>query len=199
VFWAYANLQIGVSKASPLGSGFVAFPVFLMWAFSSWYTLLIGAEIAVAHHTDVVLPRGARAFHLDVDGERQASAAIVLRLARASRPADGAAPGPISDDDLARALRLPPQLVRDLCVRLVDRNLLREERAGFSLRPDPDRTAFAAVIDAVERDPALEDVRREATAGLPSGARAALAARRPAALNGGPTLAELAQPVDDSP
>ena len=194
VFWAYANLQIGVSKAGVVGGGFAAFPVFLLWVFSSWYTLLICAEIAVAHHIDVVLVHGARAFHLDLDGERQASAAIVLRAARAARSGDAAARAPLSDDDLARELRLPPQLVRDLCVRLVDRGLLVEQRGGgFSLRPDPDQTAFAAVIDAVERDPALEDVRREAADGFPPGARAALSARGGAALNGGgPTLGELA-------
>jgi membrane protein len=192
VFWAYANLQIGVSKTGVVGGGFAAFPVFLLWVFSSWYTLLICAEIAVAHHIDVVLVHGARAFHLDLDGERQASAAIVLRAARAARAGAGA---PLSDDDLARELHLPPQLVRDLCVRLVDRGLLVEQRGGggFSLRPDPDRTAFAAVIDAVERDPALEDVRREAAAGFPPGARAALSARAGAGLNGGgPTLGQLA-------
>jgi len=196
VFWAYANLQIGVSKAGVVGGGFAAFPVFLLWVFSSWYTLLICAEIAVAHHIDVVLVHGARAFHLDLDGERQASAAIVLRAARVARSGHGdAAQAPLSDDDLARELRLPPQLVRDLCVRLVDRGLLVEQRGGggFSLRPDPDQTAFAAVIDAVERDPALEDVRREAADNFPPGARAALSARAGAALNGGgPTLGQLA-------
>ena len=196
VFWAYANLQIGVSKAGVVGGGFAAFPVFLLWVFSSWYTLLICAEIAVAHHIDVVLVHGARAFHLDLDGERQASAAIVLRAARLARSVHGdAAQARLSDDDLARDLRLPPQLVRDLCVRLVDRGLLVEQRGGggFSLRPDPDQTAFAAVIDAVERDPALDDVRREAADGFPPGARAALSARAGAALNGGgPTLGQLA-------
>jgi hypothetical protein len=195
VFWAYANFQIGVSQASALGSGFLAFPVFMLWAFSSWYTLLIGAEIAVAHHIDVVLVHGARAFHLDLAGERQASAAIVLQVARAARAAGGA-PAAVSDDDLAGELRLPPQLVRNLCVRLVGRGLLVEERTGgFSLRPDPDRTAFSEVIDAVERDPALDGARRETADGFPPAARAALAARGPAALNGGPTLAEL---VDSS-
>ncbi len=118
----------------------------------------------------------------------------MLRAARVARSGDGAH-APLSDDDLARELRLPPQLVRDLCVRLVDRGLLVEQRGGggFSLRPDPDQTAFAAVIDAVERDPALEDVRREAADGFPPGARAALSARGGAALNGGgPTLGQLA-------
>jgi membrane protein len=187
VFWAYANLQIGVTGASALGSGFLAFPVFLLWSFSSWYTLLVGAEIAVAHHVDVVLAHGARAFQLDLEGERQASAAIVLQLADAAQVGE---PGRavLSDDDLARALRLPPQLIRNLCARLVDRGLLVDARTGYTLRPDPDRTDFGAVLDAIERDPTLDDVRREADESLPPAVRAALSHHRP---GGGPTLAEL--------
>jgi membrane protein len=196
VLWAYANLQIGVSQTSALGSEFLAFPVFLLWMFSSWYVLLIGAEIAVAIHVDGVLAHGARAFHLDLDGERQASAAIVLRTARAARSNGGGARGAVSIDQLARELRLPPRLVRHLCVRLVERGLLIEGAAGFSLRPDPDRTAFAAVIDAVERDPRLDQGRSEAASGFPPRARAALAARRPA-VQGGVTLGQLADEAPD--
>jgi membrane protein len=191
VFWVYVNFQIGVSKANMLGSGFLLVPVFMLWVFSSWYALLIGAEIAVAHHADAVLVHGARTFHLDLAGETQASAAIVLRAARAARQGDGAS-ATVSDDELARELRLPPQLVRDLCVRLVDRKLLVEESRGFSLRPDPDQTAFAAVIDAVERDPALDGARRDAAERFPPAARAALFDIGAAAHAGGPTLGELA-------
>jgi membrane protein len=189
VFWVYANFQVGVSKASALGSGFAAFPIFLLWVFSSWYTLLVGAEIAVAHHVDRVLVHGARAFHLDHAGERQASAAITIRMARAPKGA------PVMVDDLARELRLPPNLVQDLCLRLVDRGLLVEDHDGFSLRGDPDRTALAQVVDAVERDPSLDDVHREAEAELPARTRAALSSLAPGADldGGGPTLRELAQ------
>ena len=192
VFWAYVYFQLGVSQASALGSGFIAFPVFMLWAFSSWYALLVGAEIAVAHHIDRVLVHGARAFHLDHAGERQASAAIMLRLARAARPGLGHGAA-VPEDDLARELRLPPNLVGALCLRLVDRGLLVEERRGFSLARDPDETALADVLDAVERDPALDAARREAAARFPRRARDALAAAAPAVAEGaGPSLGELA-------
>ena len=192
VFWAYVYFQLGVSQASALGSGFIAFPVFMLWAFSSWYALLVGAEIAVAHHIDRVLVHGARAFHLDHAGERQASAAIMLRLARAARPGLGHGAA-VPEDDLARELRLPPNLVGALCLRLVDRGLLVEERRGFSLARDPDETALADVLDAVERDPALDAARREAAARFPRRARDALADAAPAVAEGaGPSLGELA-------
>jgi membrane protein len=194
VFWVYMNFQVGVAQASVLGSGFLAFPVFLLWAFSSWYVLLIGAEIAVAHHVDAVLVHGARAFRLDHTGERQASAAIMIRISRAARPGLGHGAA-VSEDDLARDLRLPPNVVGDLCLRLVDRGLLIEEREGFSLARDPDETALAEVIDAVERDPALDAGNRAAEAELAPEARAALSSVSPTpeAAGGGPTLGELAR------
>src|SRR5262249_46031733 len=151
VFWAYVNLQLGVSKASPVSSGFLVFPVFLMWAFSSWWALLIGAEIAVAHYVDSVLVHGARTFTLDLAGEREASMATLIRLANRARYVPEPA---MTYDALARELRLPPQVVRNLCFRLVDRGLLLEAKDAFKLKFDPEHTPVGTVVDAVERDPA---------------------------------------------
>ena len=159
VFWAYVNLQVGVSQASTLSSGFLAFPVFLMWSFTSWCTVLIGAEIAVAHHVDDVLVHGARAFSLDLAGEREASLIVLIRLAIRARTASGSA---LSDDQLARSLRLPPQLVRNLCVRLVDRGLLVEKGQAFELAFDPEQATVGTLVDAIERDPALSAAHRDA-------------------------------------
>jgi hypothetical protein len=159
VFWVFTAFQIGVSQAAAVGSAFLAVPVFLLWIFSSWCSVLVGAEIAVAHRTDRVLVHGARAFRLDAAGERQTGAAIMLLMA-GTPPSNDNEPE-IPSDNLARALRLPPALVRDLCMRLVERGFLAEAPLGFSLACDPDRTSIAAVADAMDRDPALEAARRE--------------------------------------
>jgi hypothetical protein len=188
VFWAYVAFQIGVTKTSALSSGFLAFPVFLAWSFSSWFALLVGAEVAVAHYVDSVLPHGARAFALDLAGEREASLALLVRLAR--DPQSGAQPE-ISGDDLARELRLPPQLVRNLCVRLVERNLLVETSGGFMLRPDRQEATLRSVLDAVERDPALAEAHRAFEQALPPIARP-LVADPVGAARGAVTLADIA-------
>ena len=152
VFWVFASLQIGVSQTSAVGSGFLAFPVFLLWAFSSWYAVLIGGEIAVGHSIDRVLVHGAASFRLDCAGERRAGVAIMLQLARTAK-ADRRAP--VTEDELARELRLPPAIIRDLCFRMVRRGLLAEDVRGFSLRADRDSVTTEAVADAIDRDPAL--------------------------------------------
>jgi DNA-binding IscR family transcriptional regulator len=81
----------------------------------------------------------------------------------------------VSEDALACELRLPPPLVHELCARLAARGLLAEEPRGFMLACDPARTTLDAVIDAIERDPALEPIHREALGRVPPRARDALA------------------------
>jgi membrane protein len=161
VFWVFATFQIGASKANALSSGFLAFPVFLLWAFSSWYTFLVGAEIAVAHHVDRVLVHGALAFHLDGAGEREAGVDIMVRLTQLAAAGDKT----VTTDALARRMRLPPHIVRDLGFRLVDRGLLSSGQRGFALAVDPARTTSARVAEAIDRDPALEARRAQSPPG----------------------------------
>jgi membrane protein len=190
VLWAFANFQIGVSQTSALGSGILALPVFLLWVYSSWAVVLVGAEIAVADRVERVLVHGAVAFRLDAEAERQTGAAIMARAAHAPG-------GAIVEDDLARELRLPAHIIRDLCTRLAARGLLIEEQPEqFRLACDPARTSLATIIDAIDRDPSLEAVHDEALARFDPAARDILA--RPAATprDAGlptPTLAELAE------
>lgn len=178
IFWVFATVQVGASKANALSSGFVAIPVFLLWVFSSWYAVLVGAEIAVAHHIDEVLVHGARSFRLDGAGERRAGVSIMVRLTElAMRGADAA-----TEDALARDMRLPPSLVRELCFRLVDRGLLATKGSeGFSLDCDPARTTSSNVARAIDRDPRLPDGEPEIPPGasLRALAEAELKERRP--------------------
>ncbi len=205
VLWVFTAFQIGVAQSRTIGTGFLAVPVFLLWVFSSWYAVLVGAEIAVAHRIDRVLLHGAAAFRLDAVGQREAGVAIMVRLTRAARrPARSGAI--VSEDQLARALRLPPHLIGELALRLGQRGLLAEEPRGYALRCDPDRTTLAAVIDALERDPALAALHDELAdpSGLASGLAPGLASdlggqqggrSRDDGSNGevdGPTLRELA-------
>ena len=59
ITWAFVRFQIGASHLSSLEFGLAAGPVALLWIFSSWYAVLVGAEIAVGHRMDRMLARGA--------------------------------------------------------------------------------------------------------------------------------------------
>jgi membrane protein len=151
VLFVFAKFQIGMSRGNSVQFGATAGPVFLLWAFSSWFVVLLGAEIAVGHSVDRVLRHGAWCFHLDALAEQETGLEIMVRAAR----------GPVSVDGLARDLRLPPQLVRRIGLRLCERGLLAAAGLDeFALGCDPDRTGVLAIIDAVGRDPALDTSRR---------------------------------------
>ena len=60
VFLLFAKFQIGVSRSDALQGGAAAGPVFLLWVYTSWFVVLIGAEIAVAHEVEKILIHGAR-------------------------------------------------------------------------------------------------------------------------------------------
>ena len=77
----------------------------------------------------------------------------MLQLTRAAAGAPGAA---VTEDELARDLRLPPSIVRDLCFRLVRRGLLDENVHGFYLRGDPEAMTTDVISDAIDRDPSLD-------------------------------------------
>jgi membrane protein len=150
VLWAFARFQIGMSRGNSVQFGTTAGPVFLLWAFSSWFVVLLGAEIAVGHGVDSVLIHGAWCFQLDALAAEETGLEIMVRAARAH----------VSVDGLARELRLGPHLIRQIGRRLVERGLLVDAGLDqFALGCDPDRIGVAEIRDAVGRDPALDPAR----------------------------------------
>ena len=151
VLWVFARFQIGMSHGNSVQFGATAGPVFLLWAFSSWFVVLLGAEIAVGHGVDRVLIHGTWCFQLDALAEQETGLEIMVRAARAN----------VSVDGLARELRLNPQLIRRIGMRLIERGLLVDAGLDqFALGCDPDRVGVGEIVDAVVRDPALDSARR---------------------------------------
>jgi membrane protein len=154
VLWAFARLQIGVSRAGALQSGMAAVPVFLLWAFSSWLVVLIGAEAAVAHELDGILVHGVRAWRLDPYDEQMAGVQIMVAAtegALAKAPAEAGLPdGATTANELARQLRLLPESVREVAGRLLAAGLLRRvDGDAYLLACDPDRAGLRDVVGAV--------------------------------------------------
>ncbi len=128
-----------------------AVPVFLMWSFSSWLVILIGAQVGVAHELDGIMVHGVRALHLDPYDEQVAGVQIMVEATRRASSASGAG---ATADETARRLRLLPECVRDLTGRLQRAGLIRHDAGGFQLACDPDRTSLRDVVSAVIGRPA---------------------------------------------
>jgi membrane protein len=200
VLWAFTEFQIGVSKAGALQSGMAAVPVFMLWVFSSWFVVLVGAEIAIGHSVDRIVCHGTTAWRLDGALAQAAAVAVMVRAAQAGD-------GKVTVASLCRQLRLLPGSVRWLGARLVGRGLLVDvEPAGYRLACHPWRTRLGAILRAVMCDPELEWARAQVCKRLGRQARSALARRVPlvrfgradssAALDGDPTLAALVAEAD---
>jgi membrane protein len=154
VLWAFARLQIGVSRAGALQSGMAAVPVFLLWAHSSWLVILLGAQVAVAHELDAVLTHGTRAWSLGPYEQAMAGVQIMGEVARhesARRGASGdAGAASVTTDELARELRLLPNNVRDVADRLRLAGMLRgADGSAYRLACDPNRTSLQDVVGAM--------------------------------------------------
>jgi membrane protein len=160
VLWVFARLQIGASRVGTLESGMAAVPVFVLWAFTSWMVVLIGAEVAVAHQLDGILIHGTRALRLEPYEERVAGVQLMVEATRRARlPGDRGA----TARELARRMRLLPANVRELAGRLERGGLLRQDDDGrYRLACDPERTSLRDVVGALICRP---PDRRAATAG----------------------------------
>jgi membrane protein len=182
VLWVFAELQIGMSRGNSVQFGATAGPVFLLWAFVSWFVVLLGAEIAVGHSVDRVLVHGAWCFRLDAVAEQETGVEIMVRATRAN----------ICVDDLARELRVAPQLIREIGGRLVKRGLLADAGLDwFALAGNPERIGVAEIMDAVARNPELDAARRARLDHHRSARAVAAIASRPIP-EAGPTLRDLA-------
>jgi membrane protein len=154
VLWVFARLQIGASRAGALESGMAAIPVFLLWSFSSWVVILIGAQVAVAHELDGILMHGVRALTMDAYDEQMAGVQIMVESTRRALSLNGVG---LTTNELARRLRLLPGGVRRVAGRLRAAGLLRQNGAErYWLGCDPDRTHLRDVVVAAIGHPGNE-------------------------------------------
>ena len=145
--WPRRRISSAWSKVGALESGMAAIPVFLLWSFTSWLVVLVGAQIAVAHELDGILIHGTSSWRLDAYQEQVAGVQIMVE---ATRRALSLRDGGATVNELARRFRLLPESVRDIGRRLLAAGLLRRSNAGdFRLACDPDRTSLRDVAGAI--------------------------------------------------
>lgn len=108
---AHIKFQVGVAHYNAIYSSFAAFPIFLVWIYLSWITVMVGAEFAHAHeavdkHRDMVLIQTEGDAREDV-----VALQVMMRIGRAFR--DGT--NPWTHSALSLDLNVPnPQLNRVL-------------------------------------------------------------------------------------
>ncbi len=154
---AYIRFQVGVAKYNAIYGGFASLPLFMAWLQVSWTLVLVGAEVAHAHHLcrSGFLPQGVRKALTPHESEAHA-----LRLMECVATRFDRGEPPPRASDLAPVLGLDPGEVTSLCIPLVERGLLQEtgDVRGYLPGRSPDRITLADIVDAVHgRGPGASD------------------------------------------
>jgi membrane protein len=118
-----AMLQIGIGKYSTLYGSFAVLPILLLWMYTSWQIILLGAEItfAVQNRDTYVLEQNAAGASL------RARLLLALTLcAETARRACEKGGGPFAAEAFARRHGIPNRFVKDILDDLVRNHVLAE-------------------------------------------------------------------------
>lgn len=192
----YVNLQSGVARYNALYAGFAAIPIFLVWLYTSWLTVLVGAQIAASQQLEKSTRQAMRARHVDQALTETLAVAVAGQVAR--RFIDGGRP--ITEAAIAGALEVPPPTVERVVDRLVTAaivlRVIADREVGYSPARDLDQVRLADLRRAMRCDPAATEIRRVVEGRLEPGLRELLeqeTAAQERAVN--PTLREIADLV----
>lgn len=118
----HVKFQVGIANYNAIYSSFAAFPIFLVWVYASWVTVMFGAEFAHAHqdagrhrqlkNLDLRRPRNREVLAL------RACANIVARFLTGK--------GPTGQSDLAEILAVPLAALGQVLDPLVDDGILAD-------------------------------------------------------------------------
>jgi len=146
----HVRAQVGVANYNKLYAGFAAFPIFMVWLYVSWLTVLLGAQFAFAHQNEPHYRQVARTRHLDQAFRERLGLRVVARIAAAflrGRPAPSAF-------ELADEIAVPERAVQDVVDRLVAQRLViqAEDAIEPSLLParELDTITVKQVLDALK-------------------------------------------------
>jgi len=143
---ACAMLQIGIAKYSIFYGSFALVPILLMWVYTSWQIILLGAEISfcVQNRETVLMERYSEAASVR---SKILLAYAFCKAAWHHAHVQGA--GPFPAERFAQERRIPHRFVRDVLDDLVQWNILAEvkDRPGeYLLCCDGDTLMFSDLV-----------------------------------------------------
>lgn len=120
LFWLYIDLQFGIGKLSAIYGSFAAVPLFIIWLQSSWIIVLLGAELSFANQNISRYEFESEALNISNYQKR----ALVLMIMHMIIRNFAVGEKPISSESIAKSLKIPVRLSRDILQDLNSVNLV---------------------------------------------------------------------------
>jgi membrane protein len=120
IFWLYVDLQFGILKLSTIYGSFALLPLFIIWLQSSWIVVLLGAELSFANQNVSRYEFESEALNVSNYQKRALIVMIMNMIIRNFSKGEK----PISAEFIAKSLKIPVRLARDIlqdlsCIDLV--------------------------------------------------------------------------------
>jgi membrane protein len=156
----YVDLQSGVAQYNALYAGFAALPIFLVWLYASWMTVLVGGLVAATHQHERNVRYAMRTGSLDESAKELLAVAIAVEVGSGFRVG---APAP-TDESLAQTLSAPTPAVEEAVLPLIRGGVLTRVVSGGEQGYAPARDLEAIQLHDIRRavrcDPGQGDIRR---------------------------------------
>lgn len=108
--WLYIDLQFGITKLSAIYGSFAAIPLFLIWIQASWTVVLLGAELSFANQNISQYEFESDSLNISLYHKR----ALVLIILHMIIRNFSLGEKPVSAEYIAKNLKIPVRLVRDI-------------------------------------------------------------------------------------
>jgi len=148
--WGYIHFQVGVAKYNAIYGTIAVLPIFMIWIYTSWVIVLLGAEIVHAYQNIAIYRRELRTPAINFRLRELLSLAVLQDVVTAFVTG---APG-WTAQRLEDELDLPARILRELLDELVTSGLLvttGEEPAAYHPAREPDQILMTDVL-AILRD-----------------------------------------------
>ncbi len=151
--WFYIYIQSGVSSYNVIYGSFASIPLFLLWVQTSWQILLFGGELSFSYQNIDSYIQEREAETIRYDNRRTITVAVMLGIIRSFLAEERG----ITSERLAKELKLPVRLIRDVMYDLENAGLVAAARSAKSEKvniylpaKDINSITFYGVLQAVE-------------------------------------------------
>jgi len=151
MLYGYTEFQFGLSRYNVIYSSFASIPFFMVWLYTSWLMLIVGAVTAYIHQNYSHLRENAMTAYVSYSYKERLSLRAFMAIASAFYEGKK----PLSIERLSQLLDVPEHLVHEMIFILRDENLISvisdEDPIEMRFQPSRDlsRIRFTEVLIAL--------------------------------------------------